>query len=151
MSYKQNNVTFIDDLPSIEDLEYKSHGLSMIPPNDVGKYTKFIRNNNYNAPNESGMQSAPIQYSEPSGPYTPFNNFPQELQQPPPSSGGLAPNSQMFYEPYEAKNSCVDMAQHAANCPVCSRLYTNDKTWYILTIIILCIICILLLKKVIDV
>jgi hypothetical protein len=40
-----NNITLIDDLPTIEELEIpKSSGMSMIPPNEANKYQKFIRN-----------------------------------------------------------------------------------------------------------
>jgi hypothetical protein len=42
--------------------------------------------------------------------------------------------------------SCLDVAEHIANCPICSKLYNNDKTIYIIAIVIL-----LLLKKVLDV
>ena len=72
------------------------------------------------------------------------------------SSGGFAPNSQMYYEPYEMPPqkdtlNCRDVAGHASNCDVCSKLYKNDKTFYIIAICILVIICILLFKRILDV
>jgi hypothetical protein len=72
------------------------------------------------------------------------------------SSEGFAPNSQMYYEPYEntvKKDTfnCRDIADHVSNCTVCSRLYNNDKTIYIISIIILVIINFLLLKRILDV
>jgi hypothetical protein len=36
------------------------------------------------------------------------------------------------------------------SCPICSRFYHNDNTVYIIAIVILSIICILLLKRVLD-
>lgn len=47
--------------------------------------------------------------------------------------------------------SCLDVAEHIANCPICSKFYNNDKTIYIIAIVILSIVCLLLLKKVLDV
>ena len=53
-----NNVTLIDDLPTIEELEMpKSHGMTMIPQNEVNKFQKFIRHNGINTPSQSGMMS----------------------------------------------------------------------------------------------
>jgi hypothetical protein len=47
--------------------------------------------------------------------------------------------------------SCLDVAEHVSKCPICSKFYNTDKTIYIIAIITLTIICILLLKKVLDV
>lgn len=46
--------------------------------------------------------------------------------------------------------SCLDVAEHIANCPLCSKFYSTDRTIYIVAIVALSIICILLLKKVLD-
>jgi len=46
--------------------------------------------------------------------------------------------------------SCIDIANHQMSCPVCSKLYNNDKTSYIIAIVLLVVICIILLKKVLD-
>jgi hypothetical protein len=160
MTYKQNNVTYIDDLPDIDEFVEKpvSHGMSMIPPNDASKFKKFIRPTNSNhTPVESGMSP---------------NTYPSQQQQmmynyqdQPHSSGGFAPHQEQYYERYNNNNhqnnlpklkdiaqpTCVDVADHTANCSVCSKLYNNDRTIYIIAIAILCIICILLLKRVLDV
>jgi hypothetical protein len=47
--------------------------------------------------------------------------------------------------------SCIDIAEHIANCPICSKFYNTDKSIYIIAIIVLVILCILLLKKVLDI
>ena len=53
-----NNVTLIDDLPTIEELEIpKSHGMTMIPQNEANRFKKFIRNNGFATPEQSGMMS----------------------------------------------------------------------------------------------
>lgn len=46
--------------------------------------------------------------------------------------------------------TCLEIADHVGACPICSRFYKNDNTIYIIAIVILAIICILLLKKVLN-
>jgi hypothetical protein len=46
--------------------------------------------------------------------------------------------------------SCIDVANHAYNCPVCSRLYNTDKTPHLVLIGLLVIICLILIKKVLE-
>ena len=55
MSNYRTNVTMIDDLPSLDDLEGNS-GLSMIPSDNANQINKFIRNG-YQPPQESGMNT----------------------------------------------------------------------------------------------
>jgi len=43
------------------------------------------------------------------------------------------------------------VSEHIANCKLCKKIYSSDKTIYIIIIIILAIICILLFKKVLDI
>jgi hypothetical protein len=43
--------------------------------------------------------------------------------------------------------SCIEIAKHIKDCPICSKFYDTDKSLYIIIIIILIIFCILLLKK----
>lgn len=182
MSYK-NNITMIDDLPDISEIEGRNAGLSMIP--DSGRYQKFLKNtNNNNLHTSSGMSSGSndpyklgYHNANQGGSYiddlsnknmgmnmnihqTPYSIDMQQQKSPPQhlygSSGGFAPNSQMYYEPYEMPPqkdtlNCRDVAGHASNCDVCSKLYNNDKTFYIIAICVLVIICILLLKRILDV
>jgi len=56
------------------------------------------------------------------------------------------------YEPYQPDHqlSCINVARHIKYCPICSKFYENDKSPYVICIIILVIICIILLKKVIE-
>jgi hypothetical protein len=46
--------------------------------------------------------------------------------------------------------NCLDVANHIKSCPICSKFYDNDKTMYVVAIIILVIICIILMKKVLE-
>ena len=62
-------------------------------------------------------------------------------------------DNQLPYNYYNTKlNSpycCLDVSSHIENCPICSKFYNTDKTIYIITIVILIIICFILLKKII--
>lgn len=182
MNSRQNNITLIDDLLDVEDIEQpKTQGLGMIPEAETNKYQKFIRNNGYNVPQQAGMQlnnnippfanvhsaqqimqqqmmppqmiqqqmmppqmmNQKLPYNDPNGDFQ--NNFQPYIEQ-------EKFNNNLF-EGYEPSNkpTCLAVAEHTADCKVCSKLYNNDKTVYIIAIVLLSIICILLLKKVLDV
>lgn len=143
-----NRVTSIDELPELDDLESpatRTHmmgqainpdkiresrypGTEILPPDVTEKYEKVIRKPHI-VPHESGM-------------------IPVHTEQHPP-----------VYESYDTQApkyaaqgplSCIDVANHISSCPICSKLYNNDKTIYVIAIVILSIICILLLKKILD-
>jgi len=150
MSYRNQqplNSTLIDDLPELDEVDTRTE--------DNGKYQKYIRNNNYTPYPGSGMtQSSNDQFklgyhNSNQGSYVEspqVQNFNNQK-----SSGGLAPNSQMYYEPFVNDSlNCKDIAIHTKNCYVCSRLYNNDNTIYIIIISILCIIIIILMKRILD-
>jgi hypothetical protein len=50
-----------------------------------------------------------------------------------------------------ANFNCVDIAKHIQDCPICSRFYNNDRTVYIIAIVVLSIVCLLLLKRILNV
>lgn len=154
----KTNVTYIKDLPDLEDLE--SHGgmhgsMQYGPPgmnnqqNMMGigehvpfqhrgppggipaKFQKFIRTPMGSPPPESGMSP----YHAPS-PQQEFFTPPQQDETP--------------MRPAADSPSCLTIADHVGNCPICSKFYKNDTTVYIIAIVILAIICILLLKRVLN-
>ena len=51
-------------------------------------------------------------------------------------------------ENFKPEISCRDIADHIGNCPVCSKLYKQKRTGYIIAIIVLVIINLILLNKV---
>ena len=141
-------VTLIDDLPDVESLDqgqqdrqdqgqqgqeyYGSSQQSGLPGE---KYGKFIRTNRemYRG---SGMES----YGRDSaGPRENYEPPVQELQEP-------------IVQPRYANipHSCLDVNSHIQDCPICSRFYNNDKTIYIIIIVILSLICLLLMKKILN-
>lgn len=145
MSYAQpnRNVTYIDDLPDLEDLE-SGGGMQGVgqfqqgPGNGSGpgydqipeQYKKFIRSSMGPPPNQSGMAPINPQLQQE------FFQLPQHAQEPmrPPSNSP----------------TCLDIHEHVQTCPICSRFFKNDNTMYIIAIVVLSIICILLLKRVLN-
>lgn len=173
------NVTFIDELPFLDDLETqnavgmkggaRSNGMAMIPNSELNQIQKFIRNNEYNPPAESGMTGNPqqkvIQQKVIQQMQTQKQPQLQQMQQQMVHASQFQnemiempiqyPQPQQQIQPqyiYQTiEPNCVNVADHTANCIVCSRLYNNDKSIYVVIIMILTIICILLLKRVLNV
>ena len=157
MSYStMKNVTPIEMLPELEDLEGSSvqgnitkpffqkgnmytegHESQIIPNSEKERVSRYVRNGHVLHP-DSGMN-----------PYIESNPRPdphmRSYEQP------------MHQEVFISNNSrpsgptCIEVADHIANCPICSKFYNNDKTIYIIAIIMLAIVCILLLKRVLDI
>lgn len=136
----ERNVTMIEDLPDLDDLQPSPSsyaGARMLPTAEIDRYRKFIRGGHV-PPQESGM-------------------FPK-LPPPPPISEQemlpyMASDSGDIKSRYGLTNSpsCLEVADHIANCPICSKFYNTDKTLHIIIIVLLAIICIILLKKVLNV
>ena len=152
--YRTNNpqnTTSVDELPELEDIEgpqqfqnavrnnYKGSrypdGIpnGIMPPNSE-KFERFRRNSHL-APEEAGMTQA--QYNVPQEQYVPQSpeHIPARIER---YEGNTDP-------------TCLQVANHIANCPLCSKYYNNDKTVYIIAIVILTIVCILLLKKILNI
>jgi hypothetical protein len=128
------NTTSIDDLPELEELENPT---SIKQPNgnfpeETNKYTKFIRGG-HAPPPESGMI-----------PLIPRPGIGMEDVQ-------HSEHDIKLINMPENTPSCLDVCAHIMNCPICSKFYNNDKTAYMIAIAVLAIVCILLLKKVLDV
>lgn len=129
---QRNNVTMLNELPELEDLE----GIGDSRNQDIKggpEYQKYIRNS-HTMMSHSGMNRMNMD-QEPPQPLPPS---------PPPPVPRPVPEVHMTY-------NCIDIARHIQDCPICSRFYNNDKTIYIIIIIVLSLICLLLLKKVLNV
>lgn len=132
---RQHGVTYIDDLPDLNDLTEPAHAHTQIVP-DQDKYKKFIRNGTGNPAMESGMSRTKPKVQDD---MMMVIDEPQQAQQP----HALQHTAQMY--------NCIDIANHIKMCPICSKLYNDDKTLYILCIILLCIVCIILIKRILNV
>ncbi len=159
MSYQQ--ITNIEDLPSLEDLET---GVGRTAPMDRAitdrpagpNIEKYIRDHATADP-RSGMRMEP--YNGGQGTY---NNQgygsanhgmqyatlqPREMYASPEQR--VIPAGPPQVDPMSY--NCIDIARHVQNCPICSRFYNNDKTAYVIAIVVLAIVCLLLLKRVLNV
>ena len=75
-----------------------------------------------------------------------------------PHDSNLQENEDLSYEKYEPieptkhiynnRLTCLEIAEHIANCPICSKFYNTDKTIHNIIIVILSIICLALLYKI---
>jgi|ERR1700677_4573779 hypothetical protein len=146
-----NNRTYLSDLPDLEDLESGGGGYNgnnkggyanvgqperqeYQQPSGPDNYKKFIRNTQGHAPPESGM-----------GNMSNMGNGMQGPQQAPPPEFFEQPQHVMTNGP-----NCMDIHSHVQNCPICSRFFKNDSSIYIIAITVLAIVCILLLKRVLN-
>jgi hypothetical protein len=128
MNPHNGNVTFIDDLPELTDVDMRQQP-QHLPPQEMEKYQKYIRHEHV-VPEGAGMHS----YITP-----PQQEF---FQHEPVMQKTVMPDN---------SPSCIQVADHIHNCPICSKFYKNDRTIYIIAIVILMFICVLLLKKVLDI
>ncbi len=177
----RRNVTFIDDLPFLDDLDNNSK-FSILPPDKLNSVSNYIRNSEYNPIPESGMipsNIVPINLNTKSNHH---NHSSHSSKQPitaissydiPSHSSSSINNTTIiddglpYYEGgnggngnqqdfninnnlYSAQLNCVTVAQHTENCMVCSRLYKNDNTVYIIVIGVLTIISMLLTKRILE-
>jgi hypothetical protein len=94
---------------------------------------KFIRGG-HAPPMESGMERGGYGNINYGGAQQP-NNVPLEqiLQQ-------------LMHRPV----SCVEISEHVQSCPICSKFYSTDNTAYIVLIVILTVVCLMLLKRVLN-
>jgi len=158
------NTTSIDELPDIDEIEgprpynpvIRDHlkesnypDYEILPVGEADKFQKYIRQGHVPSM-ESGMnnmfpdESVPHMKQSVNQMYEEQDFFTEQEQpkiNPKYNTIELPPNSP----------SCIDVSNHFMMCPVCSRLYHNDKTVYIISIVVLAFVCILLLKKVLDV
>jgi len=160
----RNNVTMIDDLPYLEDLERQSY-INGVPPAELKQVSKFIRDTAYNPPNESGMGFHSQQFSHPPSRYQkqPSQQNIQAQPKPPQQSQSQMIMIEQNIDPDFMRQqqqqqqmhkilslSCIDVAEHTSNCIVCSKLYNTDTSLYIIVISILLLVSAILFKKVLD-
>ena len=152
--FRAGGHTPIDQLPELSDLErgaavsgggyggmQQQHGAppsmsQILPPGMARKYKGVIRDSHAIHP-DSGMGR--YQHSQGVGP-----RMEQYIQEEAEEGGGRR------IDPLH-DISCLQIAQHVHECPICSKFYNNDKSVYVVSIVILAIVCLLLLKRVLEV
>jgi len=160
----RNNVTMIDDLPYLEDLERQSY-INGVPPAELKQVSKFIRDTAYNPPNESGMGNHSQQFSHAPSRYQKQPSQQNMQAQPKPQQQSqsqmimieqnIDPDFMRQQQQQQQMHkilslSCIDVAEHTSNCIVCSKLYNTDTSLYIIVISILLLVSAILFKKVLD-
>ena len=143
------NVTMIENLPDLNDIEtypgssairqtnHMQNGQDMgmyEEPRSLEPYQKFIRPQHH-VPTEAGMES-----------------YAYDAQgQPPAAHMSVEGYAEPMTTVMPANSpTCIQVADHIQSCPICSKFYRNDNTAYVIAIVVLIIICILLMKKVLD-
>jgi hypothetical protein len=136
---RQPNITMIDELPDVDQLVDQGMGNNDRVGYGYGnadeKLQKFIRPSHKITP-EAGM-----------APYGAFRGGPK----PPIVEIPIQEMNIMAPPPHIMPISCIDIANHIQNCPICSKFYKNDTSIHMIVIITLAIICVLLLKRVLNV
>ena len=140
------NITYLKDLPDLDDLEGDNIDnrsansrfpmQEQIPSAMSEKIKRMIRPSMGSLATESGMG----RYGS-----TPPQEFYENKQDftPPVQNEVIAPIS-------KDTPNCLDIYSHIDSCPICSSFFKRDTSIYIIAIVILSIICILLLKKVLN-
>lgn len=98
---------------------------------DSPRLRKFIRGS-HNPPSESGMETD-------NG-----SMYAGGALNPPPQM------QQMMQQMMQRPISCIEISEHISQCPICSKFYSPDNTIYIVLIVILVVLCLMLLKKIVN-
>ena len=148
---KVTPIEFLSDLEELESGNHMTnHKSEILSTNQQDKYKKYIRNESHTIAPQAGMNPVPTQKQQQqqyntndahNHSYTPEIYGTQIIHENGFKKFNMPPNSP----------SCLDIAEHIANCPICSKFYNTDKTFYIIAIIVQAIICVLLLKKILDI
>lgn len=158
MGYKKN-VTMIDDLPDLNELESQlaphfggpAHlqNPDDLRPKNMEFTQKFIRESHngmqkYDEINQSIHSAMGFQQND--------HRFQMEKNQYQPMIEESRPVIEENVRlPKYREIHCVDIIDHIKDCPVCCKIHNNnEKTIYIVIIIILVIICAFLLKRVLE-
>lgn len=147
------------DLIDLDELEH-----SNIDPFNNEKHRKYIRASIGSLPIQSGMNSNYNQVFS-SNKYNLPENGNGHYQYQGQDQGHYQQNQGQYQQNQYQQNqgqqnqgqymlndspSCIDVHEHIQRCPICSRFFKTDNTIYIITIVILAIVCILLLKRVLN-
>lgn len=162
---KTTDISQLIDLNSEEPLEKELSDREQIMKSAVNKvktggiretymYNMNNRNTDFRFEKYEPAEKKTQQYSppQPPKPHQPYlENFEKNKQ---------SEQIEMPYESYMDYHhgykgqkflSCIDVCNHVNSCPVCSRFYNNDKTVYIIIIVLLSIITVICFKKILNI
>lgn len=133
------NKTPISDLIDLDADERMGDGVrSLIRPIDTTIGMRQSMNGNYMPVN---------QYGNP-GPQRSTISQMGDILEPIPVEMPQAPK-QIEYTPSHLI-SCPNVMEHIQNCPICSKLYNQDKTLYLIVIALMGIVILILTKKILE-
>jgi hypothetical protein len=147
--------TRIEDLPELGNDSYEGGDSAIGEGNKYRDTAKFIRNNRQ-IPQGAGM-TRNSEYGQQGHVMTRNSEYGQQYQQPPPEEMiepqrvPMVKEMPAFSRPDPMSFNCVDISMHVQECPICCKFYNGDKSLYIVVIVILAIVCLLLLKRVLNV
>ena len=132
-----NNITRIEDLPELSDID-NSYGDSGMTGNTDPKMNKYIRNYTRQTYNNT-MDNMNSRNSEPYQSQMYIEQEPKVYEK-------------EFYEPtpLPTRLNCLDVCNHIKDCPLCSKFYHNDNTLFIIIIVCLLILTVILTRKVLN-
>ena len=156
----RKNVTFIDDLVDTDSLmigggsgggsEYISKGNM-----ERDEYTNQVQNRHIRkhdkdmsyAMNGGVAQNTPIRENFQ---LQPFQQQFQPFQQPVVFEEPVFKHHRNHFFNETEELSCMTVANHIKDCPICSKFYNCDNSIYIVCIVLLIMVCVILLKRIIE-
>ena len=138
-----NNITRIEDLPELSDID-NSYGDSGMAGNTDPKMNKYIRNYTRQAYNNSMDMNNNMNNNMNLRNADPYQSQ-VYMEQP-------KVYEKEFYEPTPLPTTlnCLDVCNHIKDCPLCSKFYHNDNTLFIIIIVCLLILTVILTRKVLN-
>ena len=145
------NVTFIDDLFDANSLMSDSDDYIDKDNAERESYTNQVMKRHIRKQNDNSQYLFDMNGGKHSPPPQPqqqsqLQYIPQPQYQP-----QYIPQHQHQHQYYDHQElSCMTIANHIKECPICSKFYNCDNSIYIICIVLLIIICIILLKRIIE-
>jgi hypothetical protein len=160
----KKNVTFIDDLVDMDSLtggsDYISKGnmerdeyTNQVQNRHIRKHDKdltYAMNGGIMQPNipQLSHHNQHNQHIRENFQLQPFQQLPQHFPQQIIYEEPVIKNHRPFYDAEDL--SCMTIANHIKDCPICSKFYNCDNSIYIVCIVLLIMVCVILLKKIIE-
>jgi len=152
MVYKKN-VTYIQDLQDVGNIEHFNNKQEDLPKPHQRAIRATRYNNPYDEMNRSrGQMNQMFRENFSNASNTPFVGGTKSYRD---SDIKMSPAPIQMPEKeidHNFKNdiTCLDICNHIKDCPLCSQFYDNDKTIYIIIIVMLCILNLIFLKKILN-
>ena len=140
------NVTFIDDLFDANSLMSGNDDYIEKDNLERDSYTNQVMTRHIRKQNDNNQYLVAMNGGKYIPPQQPIQYQPQSQSQYQPQYQPVQP--QHYYEQQEI--SCISIANHIKECPICSKFYNCDNSLYIICIVLLIIICVILLKRIIE-